>query len=109
MKNGQILIRFDLEDTKSNTDFVSSIQVTISEDDAGEPCVTPGQFLNLMVRVVGVFTLLANKNLKDAYQSTCHFSSLIAEVISNAVSTKGEDTFFDIKPNASPIDKSKLN
>lgn len=69
-------------------DEETSILVEVSSNDDGTPCATPGQLLGIFVKVLAVLTILSSQQLKDAYATACHISSLVAEAIRDALSSQ---------------------
>lgn len=84
VSDGKVTIRFDTAEVDSEG-FLENVVVEVSNKEDGSPCVSSGQLLNLLVRVLGVLTILSSGKVTDAYYSASQMSGLIADAIQEAL------------------------
>jgi len=92
VSSGKVTITFDLNRLQSPEDFIDEAVVTVSNREDGQPCMSSGQLLNLLIRILGVLTVLSNGKVSDAYFDASHYSGLIVEAIQDALQKKFDVT-----------------
>ena len=88
MSEGKITITFDPDHLTSPEDFIDKALVEVGCQDDGTPCVSSGQLLNLLVRTLGVLTVLSNNKVSEAFYAASQISGFTADAVRDALAKK---------------------
>jgi hypothetical protein len=100
VSKGTVTITFDTDAVNAEDGFIDAAVVKVGNKEDGEPCVSSGQLLNLLVRTVGVLTVLSNTKVSEAYYDASMLSGMSAEAIRQALAKEFDITIYlESKPD----------